>query len=502
MLPLAALALGSVAAGQVTVQAPAGALTGQAGPGLNTFLGVRYALPPTGERRWRAPQPPPPGAQTALRAGAACPQGGAGLNPRMRGEEDCLFLNVYAPPGARELPVMVWIHGGSFRSGAAADYDLSVLAREQGVVAVSVNYRLGALGFLALPGENVSGNYGLMDQQLALRWVADNIAAFGGDPGNVTVFGESAGGMSVCAHLAAPESRGLFHKAIIQSGPCVADNIVVPRAEAERRGAAFAGALGCSAADLGCLRGQELATLLGTPLPGAGLNTFVPFGPLYGDRVLPRSPAAVFAAGEGAPVPLLIGGNLNEGTLFVAGAAPRGRDFTFAEYLGVNVLLNRWNTGRILLNYSTRNFGSRGLTAAAALTDSVFACPTLNIARTLGARQPVYKYEFRDPNPPSRLPPTPAIPRYGAFHAAEIVSVLRAPLPGLAEPADFSPAQDALSRAMQGAWAGFARSGTPQADGLPTWPRFGAGDPVMALLPDHSRVVNDFAALHRCGRVW
>ena len=494
------------------VQAPAGTFVGQDREGVRSWLGIRYAQPPVGEARWQPPRAAPPqsGDIPATQPGAACLQAFElpGQPQTLRGAEDCLFLNVYAPKAAQKAPVMVWIHGGSFQTGAGTDYDLSVLAREQGVVAVSLNYRLGALGFLATPaldtGAGTAGNLGLLDQQLALKWVRDNITAFGGDAQNVTVFGESAGGMSICAQLASPGAAGLFDKAIIQSGPCTASGIMNSRAEAYDRGARFAAALGCDAADAACLRAVPAETLARTRSPGLTFPGAVPFPPVYGDSTVPRAPGEVLRQGLAPRVPLLIGSNRNEGTLFAAWVGNPQRDLSAAEFLALNAVLNRANAPRALLTYNSRRFGTRTQAAAASATDSLFACPTSNLARDLSRFGPVYSYEFRDPNPPrpALLRPTAGLPTFGAFHGAEIVSVTGTPT-GLGDPANFTPAQAELSRTMQTYWANFARTGSPGGPGLPAWPAFTAEQPqVLGLAPGEVKPVEDFRAEHHCDTVW
>ncbi|MDO4264531.1 MAG: carboxylesterase/lipase family protein [Deinococcus sp.] len=495
------------------VEAPAGTVTGFVQGGVQRWMGLPYAAPPVGERRWKAPQPLPrwDGTRSATVAGAACPQfiSIPGLGERSRGAEDCLTLNVYAPQGAAQaaqpLPVMVWIHGGSYQTGAGEDYDPSVLAREQNVIVVNFNYRLGALGFLAAEalndGSGRVGNYGLLDQQLALKWVRDNVAAFGGDARNVTVFGESAGGMSICQQLAAPGARGLFDKAIIQSGPCTAPGITVPRAEAVARSSRIIQGLGCAVNDAACLRALPAERLAQAQPEGLGAG-LVPFPPLHGDATLPRDPAEVFAAGDQPRVPVLIGSNLDEGTLFAAWASDATRDVSLAEYVGMNVVMNRGRALRVLGAYPVSAYGTRALAGAASVTDSVFACPTNDLARDLSAAAPVYAYEFRDRTAPNTLKPTAGIPRYGAFHAAELPSVLGSRV-SLGDPAQFTPQQAQMARAMRTYWANFARTGTPNGAGLPQWPAMTrSGAPLATFQPQGVGVTETFRTLHKCDAVW
>ncbi len=499
----------------VRVQVHGGALLGRVlDNGVRVWQGVPYAAPPTGERRWQPPQPPAPwtGLRAATAPGDVCPQpmsqmpgdGRSGL----RGAEDCLFLNVYAPPlpntgRAPRTPVMVWLHGGSFRSGAGSDYAAEVLAREQGVTVVTLNYRLGALGFLAAPAltdaTGSSGNYGLMDQQEALRWVRRNVAAFGGDPRNVTVFGESAVAMSLCAQLASPLSRGLFARAILQSGPCTPQGITTPLSEALSTGSAYARALGCAPQDAACLRAVPAGRLLDVPVPGRRVPGAVDLPMVSGDRVLPRAPADVFAAGEGLRVPVLLGTNRDEGTLFVAPVAEAGQDLPLWQFWGVVALLERWDAPRALASYPAGG-GTVGDTAAALVTDSLFACPASDLAADLARTAPVYTYEFRDPAPPLDLAPTASVPRYGASHASELVSVFGTRLAGLADPARFTAPQADLARSIRTYWANFARRGDPNGPGLAPWSPY---DPengrVMGLAPQATGEFAGFRQAHRCG---
>ncbi|WP_234009123.1 carboxylesterase/lipase family protein [Deinococcus sp. NW-56] len=485
-----------------------GVLVGREGDGVRVWQGIPFAAPPVGDRRWRAPQPPAlwVGERDASRPGNACLQparadgGGGGV----RGSEDCMYLNVTAPANARNAPVMVWVHGGSFRSGAGSDYDARVLAREQGVVVVTVNYRLGALGFLAAPelleGRTV-GNYGLLDQQAALRWVRANAASFGGDPRNVTLFGESAGGMSVCAQLASPGAAGLFDKAILQSGPCTPEINTVPVTQALKTGAAYARALGCPEGDAACLRRVPAERLLTTQVPGTRAPGTVALPPVYGDGTVPVGPAEAFRRGEVHRVPLIVGSNQDEGTLFVAPLGAQ-RDLPRWQYVVLVALLERWNAPRVLANYATRDYETVGLAAAAIAGDGLFACPVNDLSRDLARVTPVYAYEFRDRTAPINLPATATVPRYGAYHAAEIISVFGTPLPGLASPAQFTPAQADLARTIRAYWGNFARTGNPNGVGVPGWTRLDpARGNVLSLAPGVIGERLDFRQEHRC-EVW
>jgi len=328
-LPAQTLAQGPV------IETTSGPVRGEVQDGVSIFRGLPYAAPPVGPRRWRPPAPAVSWTEVreASQFGAACPQppprpGSIYAAQHRAVSEDCLYLNVWASTNSRDAPVFVWIHGGSLTTGAGGEpmYDGAKLAA-QGLVVVTINYRLGVLGYLAHPElseespDGVSGNYGLLDQIAALRWVQDNIAAFGGDPSNVTVAGESAGALSVMYLMASPAARGLFHKAVAQS----AYMISTPELKADRHGAASAESAGVElgrrleARSLARLRAMDAQTLT----VAAAMAGFQPWGAVDG-HVLPRQLVEVFDRGEQAPVPILTG--FNEGEIrslrFLAPAPP------------------------------------------------------------------------------------------------------------------------------------------------------------------------------------
>ncbi len=492
------------AAASARVRAPAGPVVGLVQNGLAIWEGLPYAQPPVGQWRWRAPRPLPAWSaeRLALKPGNVCMQPGSYPGQAGRGSEDCLFLNIYAPQNASNLPVMVWIHGGSFRTGAGSDFDPRTLAREQNVVVVMLNYRLGALGFLAAPGltENGSvGNYGLLDQQLALKWVRENISAFGGDAGNVTAFGESAGGMSICQQLVMPGSRGLFDKAVIQSGPCTDGGITTARDSALSVGTATAKKLGCGGNDAACLRALPANKLSDVTPPNSGT---VPFAPLWGDPTLPQNPVTVLSSPQALGVPLLIGSNLNESRAFAAFLGHKTGDVDLLTYLGAAVVLNKWQALNTLFVYSPRTYGSRVLALSAANTDSSFACPTNDIARRRSAFVPVYSYEYRDETVPNKLPPATGITSYGAFHSSEIASIMGAS-DSVVNYSAFTPQQLALARTMRTYWANFARTGNPNGAGVPVWTPLTAPDfVVQEFRPQRTGPVNDFRKVHQCDVLW
>ena len=496
-----------------------GLLGGREDGGVRRFFGVPFAQPPLGPLRWAPPQPPLtwPGRRDASRFADVCLQPPNPLDPspdrRLRGDEDCLYLNIYAPvrsaaEGAtqmaaapRPLPVMVWIHGGSFTTGSGNIYDASLLAREQGLMVVTLNYRLGALGFLAAPALGPqSGNYALRDVLAALSWVRDNAAAFGGDAGNVTAFGESAGAIMLCDLLTSPASQGLFQRAILQSGPCAAPLNTVPLAQALSTGAAFTDALNCpGAATADCLRLVPARTLIETAVPGSRAPGTVALPPLHGDALIPRRPYDAYQGGLFTKVPLLIGGNRDEGTPFTAYLAPPRLALGTPLYWGLISALNLERARAILQTYPGRAYATNGLAAAAVVTDGLFACPVYSVSTQAARFVPTYAYEFDDPQAVSELKPTASVPTLGAYHASELISVFGTPLTGLADPAAFSPPQARLARQMRTYWANFARSGNPNGAGQGTWAPF---DPqlgnMLSLRPQGNTVITDFAKQHRC----
>lgn len=499
----------AVALNADVVRTAAGLLRGTVGPDHRLFQGIPYAAAPVGPLRWQPPAPMPAwqGVRDAVKRGPWCIQPDtAEVDPT---SEDCLSLNVWTPTGsaAEPLPVMVWIHGGSFMRGAGDIYDAQRLSVRGRIVVVTINYRLGALGFLADPALGEVGNYGLADQQAALRWVRDNIGAFGGDPAKVTIAGESAGGMSVCDHLAAPESAGLFRAAIIQSGPCQAQ---VEAPEARRISREYTQALGC--ADRGkeaapedpevaaCLRALP-ADRLAKPLWYARFGTDQLSGPAVGTPLLPQDPVRVFRDGQGgqaARVPVLLGVNRDEFTMFVALRYLRvGREIAAAEYL--DELEDTFGSGEgaaVADHYPPARFGgSTSLAYAAAATDDIFACLTDRMARGLAAGAPVYGYEFADPHAPApELYDTVPFP-IGATHSLEMRYLFDI---GGAPPLD--PAQRRLSDQMIEYWTAFVVTGAPIGVGEPDWPEIatGAERRWMSLRPDGSRLITDYAAEHQC----
>ncbi|MEV6235984.1 carboxylesterase family protein [Lentzea sp. NPDC051838] len=443
-----------------------------------SFGNIPFAAAPVGENRWRDPQPAPAwqGVRDATKPAPICAQTPQLGQPPSQ-TEDCLYLNVVTPAKNphKPRPVMVWIHGGGFTAGSATAYDARWLATKNDAVVVTVNYRLGVFGFFGYPGLAGSGAFGLADQQAAMKWVQRNARAFGGDARNVTVFGESAGGLSVCAQLASPKAAGLFAKAIIQSGPC---GLTFPsgapgefsgvwraRADVEKQGA---GTLGC--ADLACLRAQPVDKLL---------TVHDQFNwPAYDTAVLPINPVVAQKTGRMHHVPTMVGSTHDEATLFVPLLYPQpipesGYRDVLAQLYGER------NADKVLARYPVNgNYDARD-EMAASLTDKTWACATQVARKELGRHQRVSGYEFADQDAPVIFP-LPPFPDYKAFHASELMFLfdMNAPL---------DAKQRELSDYMIAAWGRFARTGDP-----------GWRSEVQSLAPGAIKGT-DFARDHQCG---
>jgi para-nitrobenzyl esterase len=436
--------------------------------GVRAFLAMPYAAEPMGENAWRAPQPREPydGVFDATTPGGACPQNPnnslTSLTPMPAQVDDCLSVSVWAPTDAEDLPVMVWFHGGGLTSGSAhQDFYIGDDLAANGVIVVNVNYRLGPFGFLALEdlaGESDDGsfgNYGLQDQTAALEWVQANVGAFGGDPDNVTIFGESAGGFSVCGHLASPASDGLFARAIIESGGGC--NFLEEPEQAYEQGAALLAAAGCE--DVACLRelpSDQLAALeFDTGLVRDGV-------------VLEETGQELAAAGELDDTPIIIGSNGTEMTLFTLSLTePSDEELVdlFAEVTD--------DPEALLALYPAEDYESNLERYRTMLTEARFVCHTLQFAEAATGDVYVYHYLWDSPNDPFGVGPT---------HGAELVPLFGHPegIAGLPESDPNNPAQDpdrAVSAALQAAWTGFATDGTLD----DTWEAYGEGGRVTTI---------------------
>ena len=503
---VAAVAPGTAAAGPV-VKTAGGPVRGISAGGVDRFLGIPYAAPPVGDLRWRAPQTAARWfrPRDATRFSKHCPQSASPFGVASS-DEDCLYLNVFTPSDAHRdhgrddwhrLPVMVWIHGGALVVGESDDYDPTRLV-ERGVVVVTVNYRLGFLGFLAHPAlsaespDHVSGNYGILDQQAALGWVQENIGAFGGDPFRVTIFGESAGGLSVHTQLASPLAQGLFQRAIVESG---AYSLAPPTlASAEAAGTALAASLGCTDQTAACLRAVPVGELLATQ----GSIAY----PNVDGKVLEESYAAAFAGGRFNRVPVMEGSNHDEWRLFVAlnGELVTGHPLTAADYvpavaatLGVPLA-----TAGFIANtfYPLAAYASPSLALGALGTDAIFACSGRKAIRLLSQYVPTFAYEFNDENAPQRFLPPVSFP-YGAAHASEIQYLFDIPTTVPAPALD--QAQLALAGAMVTYWTNFASRANPNGEWTTAWPAYAPGtDVYQSLAPPSPAPETGFAGDHKC----
>jgi para-nitrobenzyl esterase len=489
---------GGEAADPLRVRIDTGVVHGVQDGNVRAFLGVPYAAPPVGPDRWRPPQPALPlaGELDAFEVGIQCPQSFSLSGPG--GDEDCLFVNVWTPDGkGRDLAVMVWLHGGAFIFGSGGDryYDGKYLAETYGVVVVTVNYRLGAFGFFAHPelaaedpAYPSSGNYGLDDQLAALQWVQNNIAAFGGDPAQVLLFGESAGGFSTCAHYVSPRSAGLFRAAISESGLCASSVTEPSRAQAEAAGVAIAEGLGCTGAGaIECMRGKPADELLeATAVPPPAEQE--PGGPFYAGAnllttlpnvdgfVLARSLRESFAAGEFEPRPIIVGANRDEGTLFhsVFFATEVADEAEYRAALGRR--FGAANVDAIVAMYPVASFDSANRALAEVTGDAFFACAARRTARGAAeAGAPVYLYSFQ------REPDQPFLGGLGVFHSAEIPFLFNS---DPTFPLGRVGSGQSVADTLQGYWTRFAATTDPNGGGGGTaaWPRYDvAGDRHLVI---------------------
>jgi para-nitrobenzyl esterase len=395
---------------------------------------------------------------------------------------------------------MVWIHGGSFLQGAGIDYDPRRLVDQNGIVVVTLNYRLGALGFLALPAtaesQGLSGNYGLMDQQEALRWVQKNITTFGGDPNTVTIQGQSAGGASVCAHLASPLAAGLFSRAVIQSGGCVSGAFADAARDGTDLAAKFPQCQGSP--DLAeCLRGAPATDIRAAAatdiVDDRGQRRARAWGPVVSGAVLPEGPAAVVARSGQHHVPVLIGSVSDEMRGFLAGL----RTSANADYPGtVNAYFGPAIGGAVVTSYPPANFAEPFLGLTAAASDSSFGCGGALLADQFSSAVTTYAYELDDPkfSFPSYLSPVP-----GASHSADLPFLFEAVLFGapISNQA-FDDAQTALADQMVLTWGAFIRTGNPST-GETSWPPYTTSARTMLrLVPGAIATTPDYRARHQC----
>jgi para-nitrobenzyl esterase len=447
------------------------------------FKGVPFAAPPVGALRWRAPQPAAAWAETrdASKAGNACPQK-RGLSLEGGGDpgtidEDCLNLNVFTPraeAGAR-LPVMVWLHGGAliFGTGGLPLYDGAALAR-QGVVVVTANYRLGPLGFFVHPAierEAPGGavNFGLLDQIAALKWVQRNIAAFGGDPGNVTLFGQSAGAQSVLALMSSPLARNLMQRAVVQSAYGLPAR---PRAKARETGVRVATAVGLPGADASAEQLRAVPADQFSALEGNDLSLAPAF--VVGDPVVPITPIEAFRAGTQARIPLLIGSNSDETSV------------TLTFGIQPAQLIKKLGVGGVLVRLLYRGVKDDGELGRQVVRDAVFTAFARRIAVLHAAKAPVWRYYF------SRVPDGLRSKQPGVPHGGEVPSVFGTADLCACTGATPTNRDHVASKAVAARWVSFARSGKPEVPGLPIWPADTKLKSVLLEFGEHQVVRSAF----------
>jgi para-nitrobenzyl esterase len=445
--------------GAPVVKVAEGEVQGAAADGVAVFKGLPFAAPPVGDLRWRAPQPPTkwPGVRQGNAFSSSCAQA-----------EDCLYLNVYEPAAAKngaKLPVMVWIHGGAFIFGSGSAYDGSQFAR-QGVIVVTVNYRLGRAGWFAHPAltsenpQGLLGNYGLMDQIAALEWVKVNIKQFGGDPNNVTIFGESAGAISINYLMLAPQAKGLFAKALSESG--FGRLAARPISAVEQSGAAFAqklGVQGTDAAAAKALRALTWAELTSNPAPIGSADQLLP---MADGKMIKGSAADGFARGAEAHVPYLLGGNSDEASLTRRGLNAADRLAAIQQ-----------RREAFLAAYDPNHTGDADRIIARWITDTSISEPDRDLARLHAQHgNPTFVYHF------SYTPAAQRATTLGLPHGGELPYVFDTP-----RATPFDDEGKAVAAAANKYWAQFAKTGDPDSAGGALWPRFTAADEYVMEFP-------------------
>jgi len=487
-----------------------GAVRGVIRNGVREFKGIPYAQPPVGKLRWSLPEPATAwsGILDATKYKNACPQVERYGLTESSDNEDCLHINVTVPYSGkadlkRKRTVIVWLHGGAFVGGSSALYPLDYMAKSGDVVVVSMNYRLGIFGFTAHPAFDAdhNGGYGLEDQRAALRWVKKNIAAFGGDPNNVTIAGESAGGAGVCMHILAPdETTGLFQKAIVQSAGCVTP---LPSLEDGKKiGRKVASLVGCSdeATALSCLRKKSVTELLAAATKVAG-SSIVTYMPVIGTKTVPLPGAQAIPAGKFVHVPMLMGGTRDELRLYVAYAIQAGQSVTKDNYADLLKETYGTNTDAVVALYPVGDYSSAASALGTVWSDfrpdvGINNCIYLETSKLLRKSVPVHQFVFADRNAPA-VTTNPGF-EMGAVHSSELpyqfphfdnTTKIAGP--------DLSPASQKLAGQMMAYWTSFAKTGKPSAPDSPVWGLFTSDGTVMNLEPGKVGYF-DADAAHKC----
>jgi len=475
-----------------TLKISTGQISGEERDGVRNYKGIPFAAPPVGELRWKPPQPAQPwgGVRDCTNFGAICPQPKSILGQKQgKASEDCLFLNVWtaATNADAKLPVMVWIHGGGCTTGAGSQpsYDGTTFAKA-GVVLVTINYRLGPFGYLAHPllskesPHNVSGNYGHLDQIAALQWLQKNITAFGGDPQCVTIFGESAGAMSVCRLMVSSQAAGLFQRAIAESGGAFGRNRHLREQRfqmpsMEREGELLAQKLGCDKAEhpLAALRAKSAEEILAAANPAQGLyGKETKYGPIVDGWTIPDDPDALFDQGKQHDVPFMMGANADEGTLFLMQMPVKS---AAAYNLMVRTAAGS-HADEALKLLPCKGDGDVKAAFARFSTVTAFVGPARMLARAMEQKKsPAFLYHF------TRVTPIAKLLGLGATHGAEIAYVFgtfRVP----------SAKDRELGNTMRACWIQFAKTGNPNRDGLPKWPAYKAASDEHLEFGDEVRI--------------
>jgi len=494
------------------VQLKSGKVQGIISDGVMLFKGIPYAGPVGGSHRWKAPQPAShwKGVLKANTDSPACAQP-ARYNLTENSEvENCLFLNVARPAVTSEqmkdqdLPVLVWIHGGAFAGGSSVLYRIDKLARQLNAVVVTFNYRLGVFGFMAHPAfdKASNGSYALLDQQLAMKWVKDNISAFGGDPNNITLAGESAGASAVCIHLAVPEhTKGLFHKAIMTSAAC--SFALRDLQKGYEFGQKVAAKVGCDKASdvVGCLRRVPVGKLVAAGEQVAG-SDLMAYTPVYGSQVVPRMPRESLDAGKILKVPVLYGGTRDELRLYVGYDVQVGNPVTHENFAQKLAHIYGGHAKDVLDRYPLRPEDSPPALLGTIMTHfhpavGLNHCQYVDTAKLLSRHVPVFMIEFADRDVPVLGVSIPAEPdpgfELGAAHSSDLnyffpnfsnTSRMDAP--------DLNPDSQAMADNVIEAWGRFMRTGIVSADNLPQWLPFNMSNEALRVQAREARMIDPF----------
>lgn len=474
------------------VKTESGPIRGTIEEGVRVFLGIPYAAPPVGDLRWKPPQPVASWTQVkeVTAFGPACPQP---RQDKWAFSEDCLYLNVWTAakkPDVR-MPVMVWIHGGGFNFGSASlrEYNGKNLAKK-GVVVVTINYRLGPLGFLVHPllsresAHKTSGNYGLLDQIAALKWVHENITAFGGDPGNVTVFGQSAGSRSVSLLMISPLAKGLFHRAIAESGgPIIGSEYLNPffngdMENVSKMGQKLAAKLGCEGAEdvLAAMRARSAQDIISAADCRTGLfDEGLFFAPVFDGWVLPKNPLTAYSEGRQHDVPIITGSTANEGTFYLTGE----KDLTVERYKAFLAARFDGKADKVFDVFPVYKSEDVASVIDKFITVAVNAQPARFVAQSMERmKSRAYLYHF------TRRPDTELAHKMGAHHGVELAYVFG----NMSKFEGYNDTDMKFSEMVMGYWVNFAKTGNPNGKGLPYWPAYKSKTDINLEFSDTVRI--------------